>query len=109
MFYLPLFVLTSSMLYFLVCKDGNTTYKPGEKFVTDDCLQNCTCFRRLIPDNSKIKNFVYEGDTICSPLCDARFLQTQCGVGLKVEKYKNRLNGTSCFCNGSRCVKRKYL
>ena len=56
-----------------------------------------------------MKSFVYQGDIICSPLCDGRSLQRQCGVGLKVEKYKNHLNGTSCFCNGRRCVNRKYL
>lgn len=80
--------------------------------MTDDCSRNCTCFRRRISDNNSknnMKSFVYQGDIICSPLCDGRSLQRQCGVGLKVEKYKNRLNGTSCFCNGSRCVNRKYL
>ena len=62
---------------------------------------------RLFADNNSfIKSFGDEGNTSCSLLCDARSLQKQCGEGLK---YKNLWNGAGCFCNGSRCAKRKYL
>lgn len=98
------------VLFSIVCKDGNQTYKSGENFIKDDCSENCTCSPVLLLDRRRRRAFegiekaVYSN---CFPLCDASLLQTQCAVGFKVGEYQNEVNGTNCFCNRSRCVERK--
>ena len=107
------------MSILIACKDGNKTYKSGENFVTDDCLKNCTCLH-IVPVRRRRSRFGEIGSvgySICFPLCDFGrpslildpnvILERQCPVGLKVEEYQDPVNGTKCFCNRSRCVKRK--
>ena len=98
------------VLIFIVCKDGNKTYKSGENFIKDDCSGNCTCSPIERVDRRRRSTFEEIGSVVyskCSPLCDASLLQTQCAVGFVVEDYQNEVNGTSCFCNRSMCVERK--
>ena len=97
------------MSIFIACKDGNKTYKSGENFIKDDCSENCTC-SHIIPLRRRRSTFGEIGTfgrSRCIPLCGVRLFQTQCAVGFKVEEYRNPVNGTKCFCNESRCVKRK--
>ena len=97
------------MSIFIACKDGNKTYKSGENFIKDDCSENCTC-SHIIPLRRRRSTFGETGTfgrSRCIPLCGVRLFQTQCAVGFKVEEYRNPVNGTKCFCNESRCVKRK--
>ena len=91
---MSLFALVSFISIILVCKDGNTTYKPGDKFIKNDCSQNCTCFDDFV------------GYTECSSLCATKPLK-KCPSGFKVEEHGDPINGTNCFCNRSSCVKRK--
>ena len=98
------------MSIFIVCKDGNKTYRSGEKFVKDDCSANCTCMhvgaffgRRRRSTSEEIGNVGYSK---CSPLCDASLSRTQCPVGHTVKKYQSEV-ATNCYCNRSMCVERK--
>ena len=98
------------MSIFIVCKDGKKTYRSGENFVKDDCSENCTCLPFIHAGRRRRSIFEEIGSvgfSACSPLCNARQLRTQCAVGLRVEEYRNKVDGTNCVCNESKCVKRK--
>ena len=106
------------MSIFIVCKDGNRTYMSGDIFVKDDCLERCLCLSKF-PAGQRRSTFEEIGSvgvSVCISLCDSRtslildphvILEKQCPVGLKFEEYQDPINGTKCFCNRSRCVKRK--
>ena len=81
---------------FLVCTEGNITYNIGESFVRGDCLENCTC------ENGEGFGYIPP----CKRLCVANLIP-KCQKGYQIETYLEPLNGTSCSCNRSRCVKRK--
>ena len=109
---------------FIVCKDKNTTYKIGDAFVKDDCSEICECFGYKDDDDEdededdedddaeddedddeddyhcfrprrNIKKY-QKSKIICSALCAGG---SPCPAGL--------VDGKSCFCNRSRCEKRK--
>ena len=129
------------MPIFIVCNDGNTTYKIGDAFVKYDCSEICQCRSYAEIENDEddedddddddeddddeddddedddedddcdegdddddavrrrrsIESHIYgKNEIICSPLCASG---SSCPVGL--------VNGTNCFCNRSRCEKRK--
>ena len=84
------FVLVLFIPIFIGCRYENTTCKSGDYFVKDDCSQNCTCY----------------DDFVCSPFCVDEPLG-KCPIGYGIEKYRNPISGTKCFCKRRRCVKSK--
>ena len=75
------------------CRNGKKTYKPGEKFISNDCNSQCECQ----PD----------GSVTCVSLCSP-MIRVCAADERKISTFVLVAN-SNCTCQRFKCVKDRFL